>query len=179
MQRSEQQEIDRYLRTGEHDEMSGNWPGANFLARAEYADAALRGALVATVLQRTAHAVEPAEIAGIDLPAFARAKLTPMVRGLFPVYEQDAVLGVLNRSVVFVTPGTVETVLRTMPWLGTAWDLANLYLLSCGAEPLSAEAQRIVGLSAETTCFVAMDYFGATNRFDDFVVHEAAHVFYN
>ena len=88
-------------------------------------------------------------------------------------------LDVLARSVVFLTPATIDTVLQTTPWLHTVWDLANLYLVSCGAEPLSENARLIVGLSAETTCFVASDYFNAPSRFDDFVVHEAAHVFHN
>ena len=175
----QQEEVDRYLRTGEHDEMSPNWPGANFLARAQYADAAAREALVSTVRRRTAGAVAPAALAGIDLPAFTRTKLAPMVRGLLPEQEQGTVLDVPERSVVFLTPATIETVLLTTPWLGTVWDLANLYLLSCGAKPLSKGARHIVGLSAETTCFVTMDYFSAPSRFDDFVVHEAAQVFHN
>ena len=174
-----QQEVDRYLRTGEHDVMSPHWPGANFLARAQYADAATRQALVATLRRRTSTAVAPVALAGIDLPLFTRAKLAPMVHGLFAEQEQGAVLDVLEHSVVFLTPATIETVLLTTPWLGTAWDLANLYLLSCNAKPLSKDARQIVGQSAETTCFVAMDYFSAPSRFDDFVVHEAAHVFHN
>ena len=174
-----QQEVDRYLRTGEHDAMSPHWPGANFLARAQYADAATRQALVTTVRRRTSSAVAPVALAGIDLPVFTRAKLAPMVRGLFAEQEQGAVLDALEHSVVFLTPATIETVLLTTPWLSTVWDLANLYLLSCNAKPLSNHARRIVGLSAETTCFVAMDYFSAPSRFDDFVVHEAAHVFHN
>ena len=154
-----QSEVDRYLRTGGHDELSPHWPGANFLARAQYADAAAREALVATVRRRTTGAVAPVALAGVDLPVFTRAKLAPMVRGLFAEHEQNTVLDVLERSVVFLTPATIETVLLTTPWLRTVWDLANLYLLSCGAKPLSKDARRIVGLSAETTCFVAMDYF--------------------
>lgn len=180
MARSPQQdEVDRYLRTGEHDAMSPHWPGANFLARAQYADAATRQALVANVRRRTSSAVAPVALAGIDLPVFTRAKLAPMVCGLFAEQEQGAVLDVLEHSVVLLTPATIETVLLTTPWLGTVWDLANLYLLSCNAKPLSKDARQIVGLSTETTCFVAMDYFSATDRFDDFVVHEAAHVFHN
>jgi hypothetical protein len=180
MPRSAQQaEVDRYLRTGEHDELSPNWPGANFLARARYADAAVREALVATVLRRTAGAVAPEALAGVDLPVFTRARLAPMVRGLFAQQEQATVLDLLERSVVFLTPDTIETVLLTTPWLHTVWDLANLYLLSCGAKPLSKDARHIVGLSAETTCFVAMDYFSESSHFDDFIVHEAAHVFHN
>lgn len=179
MQTSPQQEVERYLRTGEHDELSRNWPGDNFLARAQHGDAALRDALVSTVRQRTAHAIVPAALTGIDVVAFTRSKVEPMVRGLFPALEQQKVLDVLARSVIFLTPDTVDTVLQTTPWLNTVWDLANLYLVSCGAEPLSEDARLIVGLSEETTCFVASDYFSAPSRFEDFVVHEAAHIFHN
>jgi hypothetical protein len=179
MQTTPQQEVERYLLTGEHDELSRSWPGDNFLARSQRGDAALHDALISTVRQRTAHAVVPAALAGIDVVAFTRNKVEPMVRGLFPGREQQTVLDVLARSVVFLTPATIDTVLQTTPWLHTVWDLANLYLVSCGAEPLSENARLIVGLSAETTCFVASDHFTAPSRFDDFVVHEAAHVFHN
>lgn len=43
---------------------------------------------------------------------------------------------------------------------------------------LLMDAHRIVGLSEETTCYVSTDYFAATDRFADFVVHEAAHIFH-
>jgi hypothetical protein len=174
-----QVEIDRYLRTGEHDELSPHWPGDNFLARAQFADSAARKALVAAVRRRTTGAVAPSALTDIDLPVFTRAKLAPMVRGLFAEQEHGTVLDSLERSVAFLTPATIETVLLTTPWLSTVWDLANLYLLSCGATPLSKHARPIVGLSAETTCYVAMNYFSTPSRFDDFVVHEAAHVFHN
>jgi hypothetical protein len=174
-----EREVERYLRTGEHDELSPDWPGSNFLERARYSDTALREALIAVVRQRTAHAVAPAELAGLELVGFTRAKVAPMVNGLFPAREVQTVLDVLARSVVFLTPATIEQVLREMPWLGTAWDLANLYLVSCGAAALSKSARLLVGLCEETTCFVTSQYFGAQDRFDDFVVHEAAHIFHN
>jgi hypothetical protein len=46
----------------------------------------------------------------------------------------------LGRSVVFLTADNIEAVLHTTPFAGTAWTLANLYLLSLGAEPLSDDA---------------------------------------
>jgi hypothetical protein len=79
MQPSPKQEVERYLRTGEQDELSCNWPGDNFLARAQYADATLRDTLISTVRQRTAHAEVPAALAGIDVGAFTRAKVAPML----------------------------------------------------------------------------------------------------
>ena len=68
----------------------------------------------------------PEALIGLDLAAFARAKVAPMVRGLFPRGEQQTVLDVLARSVVFLTPDNIEQVLRRARWLKTAWDLANL-----------------------------------------------------
>ena len=65
------------------------------------------------------------------------------------------------------------------PFLSTAWNLANLYLLGCGVEPLSKDAPEIVGLSEATTCYVSTAYFHPERRLEDFVVHEAAHVFHN
>jgi hypothetical protein len=102
-----------------------------------------------------------------------------MVCGLFPRAQRQAVLALLEGAVVFLTPANVEPVLRYQPWLGTAWDLANLYLGSIGAEPLGNGAPAIVGLSEETTCFVSLEYFSESDPFVDFVVHEVAHMFHN
>jgi hypothetical protein len=173
-------EVDRYLRTGEHDDLLfSRWPGDGLDARARHGREALSGALVAEVRRRTGHAEVPAELLGLDVAAFARAKLAPMVRGLFPRAERDPVLDLLAGSVVFLTPANLEPVLRRTRWLSTAWDLANLYLTSYGAEGLSEEAEPIAGLSEETTCYVSAEYFTGSGRFEDFVVHEAAHVFHN
>ena len=62
------------------DELSPDWPDDNFLARAQFADAAARKALLSTVRRRTIAVVAPEALAGIDLPLFTRAKLAPMVR---------------------------------------------------------------------------------------------------
>ncbi len=104
MPTSPRRDIDRYLSKGQHDDFFCTWPGDDFLARAKCGDTALREALIATVRQRTRHATVPEALAGIDVVAFTRAKVAPMVRGLFPRDEQETVLDVLGRSVVFVTP---------------------------------------------------------------------------
>jgi len=45
---------------------------------------------------------------------------------------------------------------------------------------LGEDAPRLVGLSEETTCYVSPEYFLSQDEpFDDFVVHEAAHIFHN
>jgi hypothetical protein len=79
---------------------------------ARHAHAALRGALIATVRRRTEHATVPEALTTLDVAAFTRAKVAPMVRGLFPRSEQETVLGVLARSVIFLTPATIDNVLE-------------------------------------------------------------------
>jgi hypothetical protein len=37
----------------------------------------------------------------------------------------------------------------------------------------------LVGLSEETTCYLSIDYFRGQDRFEDFLVREAAHIFHN
>lgn len=148
-------------------------------ARGEQGRAALARALVAEVRKRAPNAAVPDAIRGLDVQAFARAKLAPMVHGLFAMSERKTVLDLLARSIVFLTPENIEPILCGNRWSKTAWDIANLYLSSFGAEPLSETAPPIVGLSEETTWYVSVEYFLANGRFEDFIVHEAAHVFHN
>ncbi len=101
-----------------------------------------------------------------------------MVDGLFAARERQAVLGLLERSVVFLTPESVERVISET-CLSTAWDLANIYLGSLDLPPLGGDRPSIVGLSEETRCYVSASYFSERDPFADFVVHEAAHVFHN
>ena len=176
---SPEQCTQRYLRTGEHEGALHAWAGENAVASAPLGHAALLNALIAAVRTRTAHASVPKVLVVPDVVTLTCAKVEPMVRGLFPANEQAAVLEVLGRAVVFLTPANIGAVLGSMRLLSTAWDLANLYLASVDAPLLSDSAPRIVGLSEETTCYVSADYFREENRFDDFVVHEVAHIFHN
>lgn len=156
--------IRRYLRTGDYEPLF---------------TAALKAALVAEVEKRSGGRAARPVVLDEELPAFARAKVGPMVRGLFPRDEQEPVLKLLERSIVFLTPTSISSALSQERWLGSAWSLANLYLGSIGAELLSPDAPAIVGMSLETTCYVSAEYFAQKDRFADFVVHEAAHVFHN
>ncbi len=170
-------EIERYLRTGDGDMDGWAWPG-DFMERGRRQHADLRGALVEEVRRRAegrTHEPVP-ESVGV---AFTRAKVEPMVRGLFSKVEQDVVLATLEKSIVYVTSETIEPLLLNHSWDRSAWDLANLYLLSVGAKLLGEDAPRIVGISEETTCYVSADYFAEDDPFADFIVHEAAHIFHN
>lgn len=112
---SPEAETERYLQTGDHDA----WPGRNLFERARKGDDALRTALIAEVRRRTPYATVPAELAHLDVAAFTREKVGPMVRGFFPRREQEAVLTVLSQSVVFLSPANIQTVLREERWLST------------------------------------------------------------
>jgi hypothetical protein len=101
-----------------------------------------------------------------------------MVNALFPEAERADVLAVLEKSVVFLTADTIEEILRNTT-LRTTWTLANLYLSSIGGEVFCDRTAIVVGLSEGTPCYVSHEYFLHTDRFADFVVHEAAHVFHN
>ncbi|WP_233411958.1 hypothetical protein [Paraburkholderia kururiensis] len=88
-------------------------------------------------------------------------------------------LDALVAGIVFLTPHNIVDVLTTESWLSTAWRFANLYLDSLGARRLSSQADELVGLSLDTTCYVSLAYFDHTDPFADYVVHEAAHVLHN
>ncbi|QRK08630.1 hypothetical protein JQX13_00070 [Archangium violaceum] len=171
------EEIERYLRTGDADMLGDAWPG-DIMERGRRQHADLRGALVEEVRRLAkghSHEPVPANV-GVE---FTRAKVEPMVRGLFTRAEQDVVLATLEKSVVYVTRETIEPLLLNHSYDRSAWDLANLYLLSVGAKLLGKEAPRLVGISEETTCYVSPDYFAEDDPFADFIVHEAAHIFHN
>ena len=174
----QQTEIERFLFTGDYDNHFEIWPGGTFVDQAKNGSTALRNALISTVQRAEQSAVTACQEYSC-LEINAREKFAPMVRGLFPHKEQMIILGVLERSVVFLTPATINTVLEKATWLKTAWNLANIYLVSLDAKPLSDSAPDIVGISEETTCFVSMKYFSDNDPLEDYVIHEAAHIFHN
>ena len=172
-------EIERYLQTGDYDLYYQAWPEGGILHRAQMMEAVLRKELIARTRHCAREASKPLTIPEMDFTALTRTKVVPMVHGLFPQAEREIVVGVLEKSVVFLTPDNIAGILEEVGFLGTAWNLANLYLTSIGASCLSEEAIRLAGLSEETTCFVSMRYFSQKDRFADFIVHEAAHIFHN
>lgn len=179
MQESPEQAIKRYLQSGEYDTHFRAWPGESYLGRVQQGDAALRKALRSAIHERTTCAASPAALVELDVASLTRRKVLPTVQGLFSRHEQACVLDMLERSVVFLTPVTIDQVLEQSRWLRTAWDLANLFLTGVKAEMLADDAPYLVGLSEGTTCYLSAEYFDASGRFDDFLVHEVAHIFHN
>jgi hypothetical protein len=170
--------IERYLRTGDYEHDHPEWPGQNIWEKAKNGHDDLARARVKEVRKRS-EGRQHSAVPSLDLAAWTRQKVTPMVSGLFPPVERGAVLALLERSVVFLTSDNIERVLLGQMWLHSAWDLANLYLGSLDADLLGPDAPSLLGLSQETTCYVSADYFKDRGRIDDFVIHEAAHVFHN
>lgn len=172
-----QQAIRSYLLTGESDPLYIAWPG-DLMERANRAHDDLRGALIGAVRERAAGlSHQPVPESGTV--ALTRAKVEPMVRGLFPRIEQDQVLATLEQSVVFLTSANIESILLAQRFDGSAWTIANLYLAGLRAELLADNAPHLAGLSEETTCYVSPDYFAENEPFEDFIVHEVAHIFHN
>jgi len=171
-------EIDRFITSGECDNSFQMWSGNSFMEQSIKGSNALRDALISEVLMRAGQ-VSVLACHDDELDINARAKFAPMVRGLFPLVEQSTILDMLESSVIFLTPATIKRVLEKSSWLHTSWDLANLYLASIGAKMLADTEHEIVGLSEDTTCFVSIKYFSSNNPFEDYVIHEAAHIFHN
>jgi len=99
-------EVERYLRPGDTDPRSAAWPGS-VIDAGRHAHADLRGALVQEVRRLSeglSHEPVPDGV-GAD---FTRSKVEPMVRGRFPRAQQDAVLSILEKSVLYVTSSTIE-----------------------------------------------------------------------
>lgn len=173
--------VELYLQTGEHDPNHRDWPGQNFLEVSINANSTLREALIDAMLKKASEQPQrPTPHLG-DLAALTRDKVAPMVNGLFPLKERPAIMTILERSVIFLTPESIESTLSSSSWLSTTWSLANMYLMSRGSEPLSSQAPSIVGLSEGTTCYLSLDYLEDQKHypFADYLVHEAAHVFHN
>ena len=174
-------QIERYLRTGEHDPLFMGFPGSDHLDRIRRGHDVLCAALIAEVRSRY-----QGEFAGVpeslpaDISAFARQRIEPMVHGLFRPADRESVATLLANSVQFITPDTVYPSIEREN-LDSAWLIANLFLRSMGLDSISDHAPPIVGFSVSVTCYVSLEYFrnDAESKFADYVVHEAAHIFHN
>ena len=170
-------DVERYFATGETDPSGSAFPAANIVDALTGYQAHLAAALLAEV-QRRERGLRPRRLPdGFEPVEYARRKLQPMVNGLFPGKEREVVLGVLEQSVVFLTKQSVRRLVPEVSFLSSARSIANIYLGSIGAQPFEEPAP--LGVSEGTTCYVSMEYFEVEDRFADYVIHEAAHIFHN
>lgn len=172
-------EIQRYLQTGDTDSKSTAWPSPSFIERACQSHADLRTALVAEVRRRTSQYSPLADIDDDAARALVIAKVEPMVRGLFATNEQELVLSAVAQRVIFLTASRIDSALTTARWHRNAWNLANLYLASLGAEPLADGHDHILGMATDQACYVTAAYLQLPHEHDDYVVHEVAHSFHD
>ena len=131
---------------------------------------------------RSAGLKEPALPDFLDGKALSEVKFKPMVSALFPKKEQDIVLEAMENSVIFLTKETVKKLIWELTWESTSRTLVNIYLCSIDAEPLDDSERGCLGLSEETCCYVSLSYFQLSEeekRFEDYVLHEGAHIFHN
>jgi len=174
-----QSQIDLFLQSGDYDPLFSAFDGSDLIDRCKPGHATMVDSLKRKVATSESHIqIRIPEGIPTDLRKFTRSKVEPMVRGRFKKVEQEAVLLLMDGCLVVLLPSTIQAIIVSAD-LGTAWKLANLYLLSIDAEPISSEAPSIVGMSVGTKCYVSMSYFDQSQPFDDYVVHEAAHLFHN
>jgi hypothetical protein len=104
--------IAQYFCTGEHDALFRAWPGGTFTARVRQGDLALRGALISLVKSRAGHTTVPKELVkfgrGVIYAHKGRAD------GAWALSRSGAAVGAgrARRSIVFLTPATIEPVLN-------------------------------------------------------------------
>lgn len=170
-------EIARYLITGDSD-LTGSGSGQSWAEALRSYDDELREALLAEVERRESGRCDAVLPPGIELTQFARNKAAPMIRGLFPKAEQETVLRVAEKSVVFLTRDAAHRLIGEISFRSSAWMVANIYLGSLGLPGLDGAVPPL-GCNEHTTCYVSLEYFRQADRFADYVVHEVAHMFHN
>jgi hypothetical protein len=174
-----EREVARYLATGDSDPLACAFPGDHALERMIGYERHLRAELIAEVRRRE-HGRRQAPVpADFNSPSWTRGKVEPMINGLFPAVERQVVLQTAECSIVFLTSEAAHQIIREIPFLESAWTVANMYLNSFGAPMLGNEAMQIVGLSLERKCYVSTEYFAEKDSFADYVTHEVAHIFHN
>jgi hypothetical protein len=174
-----EREVARYLATGESDPLGCAFPGDHALERIIGYERHLRAELIAEVRRRERGRRQAKAPADFNLPSWTRGKVEPMINGLFPAAERQVVLQAAERSIVFLTCEAAHQIIREVPYLESAWTIANVYLNSLGASMLGTRAMQIVGLSLERKCYVSTEYFTEKDPFADYITHEVAHIFHN
>jgi hypothetical protein len=174
-----EREVARYLATGESDPLACAFPGDHALERMIGYERHLRAELIAEVRRRQRGRRQAKVPADVNSPSWTRGKVEPMINGLFPASERQVVLQAAECSIVFLTCEAADQIIREVPYLESAWTIANVYLNSLGAPMLGNEAMQIVGLSLERKCYVSTEYFAEKDPFADYITHEVAHIFHN
>jgi hypothetical protein len=165
--------VERFLSTGEHDPRFPGFEG-NIVERRRRGTALLKDVLGRIVGWRAQRARRAPRVP-TDVPARIRARIRPLVVGLFPAKEVEALVGPLADRVVVVTPNAFAALIADVP-LRAAWDIANLLLDDLGAPPLADDTPSLDGLSAAGRAWVPARAVSTDIVFPDVIVHEVAHL---
>jgi hypothetical protein len=174
-----EREVAHFLTTGESDPLGSGFPGSSIIEHLTNHELHLREALLLEVQRRESGHRQHQMPDPFDPVGWTRRKVNPMIAGLFPRTEQATVLGVAERSIVFLTREAACRAIRETMFLSSARTIANVYLHSLRAPTLGDEPSQILGFNLETECYVSMDYFAEPDPFADYVIHEVAHIFHN
>jgi len=166
--------VERFLGTGEYDPRFPDWEG-DAVARRSAGAAALRDVLVRVVRWRAERAPLRSPAVPRDAEARVRARIAPLLHGLFDAPLADRLVDRLPNRVVLLNPATFAARVPSLP-LRTAWDLANLLLDDLGAPPLGDDAPELDGVCVEGHAWVSPRELGTEEPFPDTLVHEAAHL---
>lgn len=170
--------VERFLATGSLPRGHEGWPGATPAERRAAAEADARALLGRIVRWRASHAPLDVGAPPTDTAVIVRDRAGPMVRGLFPADEAQAILADLPAHVRVVTPATFPSIAAELS-PGAAWDVANLLLDALGAPPLSDDSPELDGLERGAVGCVLPEALHPPCSTRDVLVHELAHVLHD
>ena len=163
--------IERFIATGEYDPHFPELQG-DAITRRDQGFAIFRNVLRRIVKWRSNAARGPKQRLPADPLATIRARLTPMLDGLFDGAEAELLSTALPGRFCIVTAATFDACIERVS-LRTAWDLANLLLDDIGAPPLADDTPSLDGLCEAGHAWVLPRAFSDDGAV---LVHEAAHL---
>jgi hypothetical protein len=162
--------IEAFLATGSPPPDWSAWGGD--VAAAE---ATIRRVLVRIVAHRCEGAPLRGRVPADDPGEVVLRRVRPMLRGLLPAEEVDALGRLLKERVCVVTPESYASDIRLLT-LEDAWTLANVLLEDLGAPPISDDTPQLDGLCAAGHAWVPPGGLRPPTATTDVVVHEVAHL---
>lgn len=166
--------VERFLGSGRFDPRFREWEGAAAERRAQ-GEATLRDILVRVVRWRAERAPIKVVPVPADAEARVRARVAPLVHGLFEADRAEQLLDRLPARVVLLTPRTFAANIGAIP-LARAWDLANVLLDDLGAPPLADDVPELDGLCSEGRAYLLPRALVSDAPFPDILTHEVAHL---
>jgi len=162
--------IEAFLATGLAPTDWSPWDGD-----IDRAEATMRRILVRIVVHRCEGAPLRGRMPEVDPAEVVLKRVKPMLVGLLPPDEAEALTRLLRDRVCVVTPESYATDITRLG-LEDAWSLANVLLEDLGAPPISDDTPQLDGLCAAGRAWVPPGGLRAPTRTTDVVVHEVAHL---